>query len=143
MKKIIFMLMIAIAVLATGCGKEEKKDSKLDEYLASVKEQADVINNELATVEMTQDEMNEKSAELKTLWRDALAYVLEAAEGTLKKEDFADLKTKQEAWLAEKDAAVEAAGKGMEGGSIYALIVNCEDAIITEERVYEIYELLK
>ena len=40
-------------------------------------------------------------------------------------------------------AAVEAAGKEFEGGSIYPLIVNTEAAKLTEERTYKLYELLK
>ena len=35
------------------------------------------------------------------------------------------------------------AGKEFEGGSIYPLIINEEGARLTEERVYELYELLK
>ena len=43
---------------------------------------------------------------------------------------------------AEKEEAVEKAGKEFEGGSIYPLIVNTEAAKITEERVYQLYEIL-
>ena len=38
---------------------------------------------------------------------------------------------------------MEEAGKEVEGGSMYPLITNTKAAEITEERVYEFYELLK
>ena len=46
-------------------------------------------------------------------------------------------------WIAEKEKAVEEAGKEVEGGSMYSLVVNMKAAELTEERVYELYELLK
>ena len=39
--------------------------------------------------------------------------------------------------------AMKEAGELYEGGSMYALIINSEGATITEERVYELYTLLK
>ena len=45
--------------------------------------------------------------------------------------------------VADKEAAVEEAGKEVEGGSMYPLVVNSEAAKLTEERVYELYEQLK
>ena len=45
--------------------------------------------------------------------------------------------------FAEMKAAVEAAGKEVEGGSAYPLVVNSEAAKLTEERVCKLYELLK
>lgn len=39
--------------------------------------------------------------------------------------------------------AVEAAAKEYEGGSIHTLVINSEAAKLTQERVCELYELLK
>lgn len=44
--------------------------------------------------------------------------------------------------LCRKEKSVEETGKEFEGGSIYPLVVNIENAKITEERAYELYELL-
>ena len=143
MKKLMIMLVLAIAVLATGCGKAKTPAPNLDEYLATVKEQADAINTSLETEELTQDQMNEKSAELKKLWNDAMEYVLEAAKSSMAEKDYKDLMAKQDAWAAEKEAAVAEAGKEVEGGSMYALTVNSEGAKLTEARVRELYKKIK
>ena len=45
--------------------------------------------------------------------------------------------------LAERDKATAEAGAEFEGGSFYSFIVNTEAARITEERVLELYEMLK
>lgn len=143
MKKLMIMLVLTIAVLATGCGKAKTPAPNLDEYLATVKEQADAINTSLETEELTQDQMNEKSAELKKLWNDAMAYVLETAKSSMAEKDYKDLMAKQDAWTVEKEAAVAESGKEVEGGSMYALVVNLTDAEMTEAHVYELNDLLK
>lgn len=55
---------------------------------------------------------------------------------------FKKVNDEQRTWIAQKEKSAEEAGKEFEGGSIYPLIVNMEAAKITEERVYELYELL-
>ena len=99
MRKMLFMMLLAIAVLATGCGSEDTKtpqesqkteDDKKDEntaaentdqsedgteqdtsadddvsdrlsdYMASIKEQSDIIKASLENDGLTQDEMNKK-----------------------------------------------------------------------------------
>ena len=117
--------------------------NSLNDYMAFVEEQSDSIKNYLENEAFTQDDMNVKSKELYDVWDEALNYLWGELKNYLPEEEFAELKDEQRTWITEKESAVEEAGKEFEGGSMYALAVNSEAAAITEERVYELYELLK
>jgi len=160
MKKIILTLtlMLAIAIFAAGCEQNTHMENtgteqddlyccdigdSLDEYMDSIIKQSDVIRTSLENDTLTQTDMNIKSQELYELWDNALNYLWEEIKGTMPEEEFEKLLDAQRVWIAEKEKAVEEAGKEVEGGSVYPLIVNGEAAKITEARVYELYELLK
>ena len=115
----------------------------LEEYMESIKEESDRLKAELRQGILTQLEMNMTSKELYDLWDGALNYLWGEVKDTLSEEEFAVLLEEQRVWIAEKEKAVKEEGKESEGGSIYALIVNEKAAELTEERVYELYELLK
>ncbi|MBQ2955019.1 MAG: DUF1311 domain-containing protein [Clostridia bacterium] len=115
----------------------------LDEYLVFIQEQASVLAASLENDPLTQAELNLKSQELAALWDAALNAVLSKLQGSLSEEELAVLTAEQQTWMEEKDKAVEEAGKEVQGGSIYPLIVNSEAARLTEERVFELYERLK
>ncbi len=114
-----------------------------EEYLTFVKEQSDAIKTSLEQEPLTQTDMNQKSEELRTLWDEALNLLLDEAKKILPETEVEALIAEQNTWEADMAAAVEAAGKEFEGGSLYPLIVNTEAAKLTEERVYKLYELLK
>lgn len=160
MKKRVLIMVLAIAIFAAGCGNEEVKEpngsqtvesekdlnaetDELEDYIASIKKQSDSIKNSLENDELTQLEMNEKSQELYELWDGALNDLWSKVKSNSSEEEFSKLLDEQRRWIAAKEKSVEEAGKEFEGGSIYSLIVNMEAAEITEERVYELYELLK
>ena len=165
MKKSILVLIFVIALLASGCAKgdvssvtenivQENNDAEqpafstsdignLDEYMVSVKEQADAIQTSLEQDVLTQNELNAKSQELYVLWDDALNYLWGELKINLPDEELKKLQAEQRIWITEKELALEKVGKEFEGGSIYSLIVNSEGARITEERLYELYTLLK
>lgn len=160
MKKRLLVMALAIVFCVAGCSKEEQKilqsvsvteealqsddtGSSLDAYMASVKEQSDHIKEFLEHDAMTQADMNVKSQELYELWDDALNYLWDELKGSLPEEEFAVLRENQRTWIADKEKAMEEAGKEVEGGSMYALVVNMEAANLTEARVYEFYEMLK
>lgn len=115
----------------------------LNEYMDSIKEQAHAISSYLENEAMTQLDMNEKSLELYELWDGALNHLWSELKSLLSEEDFTKLLEEQRTWIAEKEKAVKEAGKEVEGGSMYPLVVNLEAAKITEERVCTLYELLK
>lgn len=162
MNNIIFMLILTIAFFVTGCENEDTKsllidtgeksflieninseNKNLDDYMTSAKERSDIIKNSLENDTLTQTDMNIKSQELYELWDEALNYLWGKLKNSLSEEDFIKLKDKQRIWITEKEKAIEESGKEFEGGSIYSLVVNSEATKITEERVYELYELLK
>lgn len=165
MKKSMLLLIFAAVLLAAGCAKGDASSvientvqtnneieqtdfpgydiSGLDEYMMSVKEQAELIQTSLEQDALTQNEMNVKSQELYTLWDDALNYLWGELKINLPDEEFKKLQAEQRIWITEKELALEKVRKEFEGGSIYPLIVNSEGARITEERLYELYTLLK
>lgn len=165
MKKIVLFLMLALVVLmagfATGCtnndadvivtddstaaGLDETVNIEaVDEYLASVKAQSDAINTSLEQdATLTQADMNTKAMEQSELWNDAMDYMMDALEKHLSDDEFAKLQNDQLEWTANKDKAVAEAGAEFEGGSLHSFIVGSEDAKLTEERVFELYEMLK
>ena len=120
----------------------EEKD-ELDTYITSIKEQSDIIKASLENDDLTQMEMNTKSQELYELWDDALNYLWGEVKASLSEDEFSKLLNEQRTWITEKEKSVEEAGKEVEGGSMYPLVVNMKVAQITEERVYELYEILK
>jgi len=159
-KKILLALIMAsiilLAGLAAGCTNKDITQGNaaseqtnitsieaIDEYLASVKAQSDAINTSFEQDPLTQTELNIKSQELYELWDGALNYLLDELENRLTEDEVSNLQNEQLAWAAERDNAVAEAGAEFEGGSFYAFIVNTEAAGITEERVLELYEMLK
>ena len=172
MKKIVLMLMLGITIFIAGCGNEDTKaphesqtteDSNItkdtdaesqteagqndisnyDEYMTSIMKQSDIIKASLEQDTLTQTDMNLKSQELYELWDEALNYLWGELKDSLSEEEFSKLFDEQRIWITEKEKSVEEAGKKVEGGSIYSLVVNMEAAKLTEERVYELYELFK
>jgi uncharacterized protein YecT (DUF1311 family) len=193
MKKILFLLVLTIAVCVSGCGKEdvdapqepqntedtnkentdqvdteadqdteanqnteaednteaaqnvpskEEIQDSLNAYITSIKEQADAINASLENDILNQQEMNMKAEELYKLWDDALNHVWGVLKDNLSEDEFAQLLDGQRTWIDAKEKAVEEAGKEVEGGSMYPLVVNSEAARLTEERVYELYDII-
>ena len=158
-KVITTLLMLGVLTLSmAGCQKEkteeeantentmtQDQDSSVDyeSYMATIEEQSDDIKYALENEVVTQTEMNEKSQELFELWDGALNYLWGELKNVLPEKEFEELRDEQRTWIAQKEEAVEIAGKEFEGGSLYTMVVNTEAATITEKRVYELYELLK
>ena len=158
-KVITTLLMLGVLTLSmAGCQKEkteeeanteyamtQDQDSSVDyeSYMATIEEQSDDIKYALENEVVTQAEMNEKSQELFELWDGALNYLWGELKNVLPEKEFEELRDEQRTWIAQKEEAVETAGKEVEGGSLYTMVVNTEAATITEKRVYELYELLK
>jgi len=159
MKKRTLILALLMAIFMVGCGNKDIKEtngsqtmnseqgydtqiSELDNYMTSIKKESDSIKKSLENEELTQTEMNIKSQELYDLWDGALNDLWDKLQYNLSEEEFSKLLDEQRTWIAEKEKFVEEAGKEVEGGSLYSLVVNMEAAKITEERVYELYELL-
>lgn len=139
MKKSILILIFIITLFASACSN---KDALYDN-IASVEEQSKSIKTFLENDALTQADMNMKSQELYELWDEALNYLWGELKSSLSQEKFEKLLDEQRIWIVEKEKTIKEVGKEVEGGSLYSLIINSEAAKLTEERVYELYELLK
>lgn len=122
---------------------EGATEDPLDDQLAALKEQSDLLKASLQQEDLTQAELNQTAQELYKLWDDALNDLWGKLQDSLPDDEFDKLLDAQLDWIAAKESAVEEAGKSYEGGSLYPLITNSEAARITEDRVYELYKLLK
>ena len=154
MKKRLWMLVLVVLMAGAGClsgtaetvqipSCREDTVSNWEAYMTSVKEQADRIRASLEQDVLTQLEMKEKSHELCALWDDALNDIWAALKRHLPEEELTVLQEDQDLWMNEREKAAQEAGRGVEGGSLYALVVSETTAEITQERVCELYEMLK
>lgn len=143
----VFLVLILLVITLTGCQKgavsdEAERLTKLDDYLASAKEQSNTLKSSLENDLLTQINMNQKAQELDELWEATLNHVLDEAKSILPEDEWAKLADEQNTWMQEKEKAVQAAAKEFEGGSLYALTMSLESARITEERVNALYRVL-
>ena len=88
--------------------------------------------------------MNEKSQELYEDWDAALNHIWYElkVKGVLTEDAMAKLLDEQRAWIKDKEAAVQEAGKEAEGGSLQPLLENTEAARWTRERTYKLLNIL-
>ncbi|MBE7016873.1 MAG: DUF1311 domain-containing protein [Ruminococcaceae bacterium] len=160
MKKLILIPALIIALFMSACAAsipseaavpegtappEESaspQKSELESYMTSLEESSDAIHTSLETEALTQAEMNEKSHQLYELWDDALNYLWRELKAALPEEEFSILLEEQLIWIKDKEQAVEEIGRDFQGGSMYVLVTSSEAARITEERVWEFYDIL-
>lgn len=116
---------------------------RIEDMIAATEEWALTIRASLEHDTLTQADMNVKAMELYENWDAALNTLWSQLKERLSEDEFNVLLEEQRVWIADKEAAVKEAGKEVEGGSLYALVVNMKAAEITEARVYELYEMLK
>lgn len=122
---------------------EPEQTEAADDYLADLEARSDALKASLHEEELTQSDMNRIAQELYVLWDDALNDLWGKLQDAMSDEDFDKLLDEQLQWIDDKEAAVTEAGKEVEGGSMYPLVTNSKAADITEDRVYELYDLLK
>lgn len=113
----------------------------VEEDVALLEEWANSLKDLLKNEELTQAEMNEAAAELYATWDSALNLLWNELKKDMPDDEIAKLLDEQREWIKVKEDAVAKAGAEYEGGSIYSLVVNMEAADITEQRVYELYEI--
>lgn len=142
MKKKIWILMLTVCLLVSGCGYAEADAAHFEERMAFIREHADVLRASLEQDALTQLDMNEKALELRILWDVALGYAMYEVMSA-RPEEAAALLAQQQEWLAERDEAAKAAAEDMAGGSMYPLVVNMEAARMSEERMNALHEMLK
>ena len=145
------LTVLVAMVLCTACGGDnssevvptEQNVQTMDTTIAAAAEEAASLEEMLENEPLTQAEMNETAGAIYTLWDDLLNDIWGMLQETLDDETMAQLKAEQLDWIAQKEAAIEAAGAEVEGGSMYPLVTNLKAAELTEERVYVLAEYLK
>ncbi|MCM1537438.1 MAG: DUF1311 domain-containing protein [bacterium] len=112
-------------------------------YLASIANMAAALEDDIAhDAALSQADLNVKAGELYEMWDFALNQVWNVLKRVNDAETMRALTDEQLAWIAEKEAAVEAAGTEFEGGSLYPLVTNTKAAELTKARVYELLAML-
>lgn len=90
----------------------------------------------------TQADMNIAATDKYQVWDNTLNSLWAVLKRVLNEEEMAQLTREELAWIAEKEAAIAAAGAEVEGGSLYPLVTGTKGAELTKQRVYELLELL-
>lgn len=117
--------------------QEDKETFDIAVRLSQVEEQAGELEEKMQS-ESSQVNLNETASEIYELWDKELNVLWSRLKETLSEEEMSELVTEEREWIAFKEAEAEAAGSGLEGGSMYALIVSQKKAELTRERVYEL-----
>lgn len=116
---------------------------RIADMMAATEEWALTVRASLENDPLTQADMNIKSKELYDIWDAALNTLWDEVKDTSSEEEFQALLEEQRTWISEKEQAVKAAGEEVAGGSMQGMVMDLKAAELTEERVYELYEMLK
>ncbi len=111
--------------------------------IAETEETAAELEDFLQNAALTQAELNVTAGQIYQAWDDTLNDIWGILKENLDAASMKRLTEEQLAWIAEKEAAAEAAGAEYEGGSMTAMAVNLKAAELTRERVYELAEYLQ
>lgn len=76
-----------------------------------------------------------------TLWDDLLNEIYQELKDVLDDSTMDELTNKQVEWIEYRDNKAEEAGKEVEGGSMYGLVITSSKAATTKERCFELIDL--
>lgn len=110
----------------------EEREKEVEKEIEKMQEEA-----------VTQTEMNETAKEMYQLWDDTLNAVWRLLEANLNEDDMEVLRKEERAWIASKDAEVQAVGLENGGGSLQPLLEAMKAAELTKTRVYELAEYVE
>lgn len=110
----------------------EEREKEVEKEIEKMQEEA-----------VTQTEMNETAKEMYQLWDDTLNAVWRLLEENLNEDDMEVLRKEERAWIASKDAEVQAVGLENGGGSLQPLLEAMKAAELTKTRVYELAEYVE
>jgi len=129
------------------CGFSSSKILTIQEVVVNMIESAEAEDEEITKLlddpYLTQTDMNIYSYDLYMVWDNTLNAIWNILKANLDPETMAQLTDEEIAWIIEKEAAMEEAGKECEGGSIYPCIVNGVATEYTRDRVYILAEYAK
>ncbi len=111
--------------------------------LAQIDAQASAIDTRLQNENLTQNQMNQLTAQVYKLWDDKLNSMWSYLSDTLDNSTMKTLKEEERNWLKKKDSLVKEAGQEAAGGSMQAMLENTKAAELTRDRVYELAKYYK
>lgn len=131
--------------------KAAESEQKPQNKTAKTEAEQEIQNAEAKAAELeqklqnapSQADLNVISGEIFAVWDDALNAIWGILKENLDAESMKKLTEEERTWIAEKEAAVKEAGAEVEGGSMYAMVINGKAAKLTKERVYELAEYLQ
>lgn len=103
-------------------------------------QQSAPLEEEVKNADLSQLELNMKSAELYQIWDDALNRIWRFLLENLDPESMDALTLEELDWIAEKEASAAQEGEAYEGGSMQPLIENMVLFERTRDRVYELVQ---
>ena len=115
----------------------------IDDELKAIEVQDKELNIRIENEMLTQQELNEITMELYTLWDDKLNDIWARIKDKLDSESMNKLKEEERKWIAYKEKEVEKAGAEFEGGTARPMVENGTAAELTKARVYELAKYLR
>lgn len=138
-KVLTICLTLFLCVLLFSCNSSDKKYS---EFVKKAKEIEKYSKENYETAE-TQQVLNIESYNVYLKWEVLMNEVYEYLGENVSADVFSALEAEQEAWLAEKEKAVEEAAAKWKGGSGEPLARNSAGIKYTKERCYYLISLVK
>lgn len=121
-----------------GYSMLENYDVKYQSLLEESKE----IDLALEHDDMTQYDYNVTSEYYYEIWDDHLNYLWTILKGKLSEEEMSKLKTEEQAWIKQKDKAMEEAAAEYEGGSMASMVYYNKGVELIKERVLVLQKYL-
>lgn len=119
------------------------KASDIQKELAQIDEEAAAIEARLQNENLTQNQMNQLTAQIYKLWDDKLNEMWSYLSNTLDSSTMKTLKEEERVWINKKESQIKEAGKEAAGGSMQAMLENDKAAELTKDRVYELAKYYK
>lgn len=116
--------------------------SSIREDLNALETKAQELEARMENENLTQQEYNELSAELYSLWDNKLNEIWGYLKDSLDETSMAQLTEEEREWIREKEDAVKEAAAEYENGTMQSMTENLKGAQLTRERVYELAEML-
>ena len=129
------------AIIETQEGQSPQA-AQISLIIASAEEKSKKLEAMLESHE-TQSDMNITSAELYSVWDDAINSVWKILRESMDERDFDYLLDQQLLWIERKEIAVNAAAAEYQGGSMASLAANQKATELTRERVYELAKYME
>lgn len=106
-------------------------------------ERAKALEDSLEQDVLTQQELNETAQQLYHVWDDELNNIWNILKRNLPDEEMDELTKEQLKWITMKEESMKNAGKEVEGGSMYGMVVSLKGAELTKDRVYLLLEKIE